>query len=132
MLSTERLPNKLPKIPLTTNLPNQPKGSQSKNSDNSETNHRIVAVYNLHCFLYDVGKPIGRKLGMKSLVCDFVKNHFTFTIAEYPLCWFACISYLTNPIKTKNSENEKKECFLLWNISFTSMTIKIYWKKRKT
>jgi hypothetical protein len=54
---------------------------------------------------------------MKSLVFDFVKNHFAPTVTEYPLCWFACIYYLTNPKKCKGSENEKtrlhftRECF---------------------
>jgi hypothetical protein len=54
---------------------------------------------------------------MKSLVFDFIKNIFAFTITEYPLCWFACISYLTNPKRGKHDENEKtrmhftKECF---------------------
>jgi hypothetical protein len=96
---------------------NQLKDLQSKNSDNCESNHRIVAVFNLQCFLYDVKKPIGGKLGMKSLVFDFVKNHFASTITEYPLCWFACIFYLTKPKKGKNGENENirlylaKQCF---------------------
>jgi hypothetical protein len=86
---------------------NQLKDLQSKNSDNGESNHRIVAVFNLQCFLYGVGKQIGGKLGMKSLVFDFVNNRFASTITEYPLCWFGCISYLTNPKKGKNGENEK-------------------------
>jgi hypothetical protein len=41
---------------------NQLKDLQNKNSDNGESKHRIVAVFNLQCFLYDVGKPIGGKL----------------------------------------------------------------------
>jgi hypothetical protein len=41
---------------------NQLKDLQSKNSDNGESNHRIVAVFNFQCFLYDVGKPIGGNL----------------------------------------------------------------------
>jgi hypothetical protein len=67
--------------------------------------------------LYDVGKPIGGKQGMKSIVFDMVNNRFVCTATEYPLCWFACISYLTNPKYRKNGENEKtrlffaKECF---------------------
>jgi hypothetical protein len=46
-----------------------------------------------------------------------VKNHFASTVTEYPLCWFACISYLTHPKKGKGGENEKtrlhlaKDCF---------------------
>jgi hypothetical protein len=44
----------------------------------------IVAMFNLQDFLYDVGKPIGGKLGMKSLIFDYVKNHFVSTITEYP------------------------------------------------
>jgi hypothetical protein len=74
-------------------------------------------MFNLQCFLYDVGKQIGGKLGMKSLVFDFVKNHFASIITEYTLCWFACISYLTHPKKGKNGENQytrmkcAKECF---------------------
>jgi hypothetical protein len=69
------------------------------------------------CFLYRVGKPIGGKLGIKSLVFDFVKNHFASTVTEYPLCWFTCISYLTNPKRRENGENDKtrmqytRECF---------------------
>jgi hypothetical protein len=70
---------------------NQVKDLQNKNSDNGESNHRVVAVFNLQCFLYDVGKPISGKLGMKSLVFDFVKNHFASNISEYPLCLFAGI-----------------------------------------
>jgi hypothetical protein len=66
---------------------NQLKDLQSENSDNDESNHRIVAVFNLQCFLFNVGKPIGGKQGMKSLVFDFVKNCFASTITEYPLCW---------------------------------------------
>jgi hypothetical protein len=38
---------------------NQLKDLQNKSSDSSESNHRIIAVYNLQCLLYDVGKPIG-------------------------------------------------------------------------
>jgi hypothetical protein len=75
---------------------NQLKDLQSKNGDNGESNHRIIAVFNLQYFLYDVGKPIGGKLRMKSLVFGFVKNHFASTITEYPLCLFVCISYLTH------------------------------------
>jgi hypothetical protein len=96
---------------------NQIKDLQNKNSDNGESNHRIIAVYNLQCFLYDVGKPIGGKQGMKSIVFDMVNNHFACIVTEYPLCWFACISYLTNPKNGKNGENESlrlsfpKECF---------------------
>jgi hypothetical protein len=96
---------------------NQLKDLQNKNSDNGESKHRIVAVFNFQYFLYDFGKPIGGKLGMKSLVFDFVKKHFASTVTEYPLCWFACISYLTHPKKGKNSEEEKakiafaKDCF---------------------
>jgi hypothetical protein len=96
---------------------NQLKDLQSLNSHNSENYHKIIAVYNLRYFLYDVWKAIGGKLGMKSLIFDFVKNHFASTITEYHLCLFACISYLTNPKKCKGGENEKtrmhftRECF---------------------
>jgi hypothetical protein len=74
-------------------------------------------VHNLQCFLYDVGKPIGGKLGMKGVVFDFAKIHFAQTVTEYPLCWFACISYQTHLKKGKNGESEEarmqyiKECF---------------------
>jgi hypothetical protein len=105
---------------------NQLKDLQSKNSDNGESNHRIVAMFNLQCFLYDVGKPIDRKLGMKSLVFDFVKNRFPSTITEYPLCWFACICYLTNPKEVKTVKTKKQECNTLKNVSSISMVIKIY------
>jgi hypothetical protein len=64
-------------------------------------------VFNLHCFLYDVGKAISEKLEMKSVVFNFVKNHFGSTIIEYQLCLLVCISYLTNPKRGKNGENEK-------------------------
>jgi hypothetical protein len=37
-----------------------------KNRDDSESNHRIVVAYNLHCYLYNVGKPIGGKQVEKS------------------------------------------------------------------
>jgi hypothetical protein len=111
---------------------NQLKDIQSKNSDNGESNHRIVAVFNLQCFFYDVGKPIGGKLGMKSLVFDFIKNHFTLIITEYPLCWFECKSYLTNLKKVKVVKMKKQECISLENVSFISMVIRTYLKKRKT
>jgi hypothetical protein len=64
---------------------NKLKNLQSKNSNNGENNHRIVAVFNLQCFLYDVWKQIGGKLGMKNLIFDFVENRFvsTSTITEY-------------------------------------------------
>jgi hypothetical protein len=91
---------------------NQLKDLQSKNSNNRESNHRIVAVFNLQCFLYDVGKLISGKLGMKNLVFDFVKNHFTSTITDYQFCCFACISYLTNPKRCKNGENENTRKYL--------------------
>jgi hypothetical protein len=110
---------------------NQLKDLQNKNSDYGESKHRIVVVFNLQCFLYDVGKPIGGKLGMKSFVFDFVKNHFASTVTEYPLCWFACISYLTNPKKCKNGEAEKQEWALLKIVSFTPMDIRTHLKKRK-
>jgi hypothetical protein len=96
---------------------NQLKDLQNKNSDNGESNHRIIAIYNLQCFLYDVGKPSGGKQGMKSIVFDMVNNRFACTVAEYPLCWFGCISYLTNQKNGRNGENERtrlsfaKECF---------------------
>jgi hypothetical protein len=63
-------------------------------------------------------KLFSGKLGIKNLVFDFVKNKFASTITEFPLCWFACISYLTNPKKGKNGENQHtrmhftRECFL--------------------
>jgi hypothetical protein len=83
---------------------NQLKDLQNKNSDNGESQHRIIAVYNLQCFLYDVGKPIGGKQGMKSIVFDLVNNHFAYNLTEYPLCLFACISYLTNPKREKTEK----------------------------
>jgi hypothetical protein len=65
---------------------NQIKNLHNKNSDNCESNHRIIDIYNLQCFLYDVGKPIGGKQGMKSIVYDMVNNNYASTITEYPLC----------------------------------------------
>jgi hypothetical protein len=38
---------------------------QVKNREDGESNHRIVAVYNLQCYLYNVGKPIGGKQGRR-------------------------------------------------------------------
>jgi hypothetical protein len=55
---------------------NQIKDFRNKNSDNGESNHRIIAASNLHCFLYDVSKPIGGKQGMKNIVFDMVNNSF--------------------------------------------------------
>jgi hypothetical protein len=37
----------------------------------------------------------------------FFKTSFASTITEYHLCWFACISFLTNPKRGKNGENDK-------------------------
>jgi hypothetical protein len=96
---------------------NHLKDLQSKNSDNGESNHRIITMYNLQYFLNDLGKPIGRKVGIKILAFDFVKNSFASTITDYQLCWFGCICYLTNPKRSRNSENEgtrmylAKQCF---------------------
>jgi hypothetical protein len=67
---------------------NQLKDLQSKKSDNSESNHRIVAVFNLQGFLYDVRKPIGGKLGMKSLVFDFIKKILHLLLLNMP---FVCL-----------------------------------------
>jgi hypothetical protein len=36
---------------------------QIKNREDGGSNHMIVAVYNLQCYLYNVGKPIGEKQG---------------------------------------------------------------------
>jgi hypothetical protein len=58
---------------------NQLKDLQNKNSDNGDSHHRIIAVYNLQCFLYDVGKPIGGKEGMNSIVFDVVNNNYKCT-----------------------------------------------------
>jgi hypothetical protein len=41
-----------------------------------------------------------------------VSNHFATTITGYPLCWFPCISYLTNLKKCKGGENEKTKMYL--------------------
>jgi hypothetical protein len=55
-------------------LKTQLKELQIKSREDGESNHRIITVYNLHCYLYNVGKPIGGKQGEKSLLHDFVKN----------------------------------------------------------
>jgi hypothetical protein len=47
---------------------------QVKNREDGDSNHKIVAVYNLQCYLYSVGKPIGGKQGEKSLIYDFIKK----------------------------------------------------------
>jgi hypothetical protein len=96
---------------------NQLKDLQNKNSDNGENNHRIIAICNLQRFLYDVGKPISGKQGMKNIVFDIMNNNYAYTVTEYLFCWFACISYLTNLKNGRNGDNEStrlsfpKECF---------------------
>jgi hypothetical protein len=88
---------------------------QIKNREDGERNHRIVAVYNLQCYLYNVGKPIGGKQGEKSLLHDFVKNLYGYSTDDSALCWFGCISFLINPPKLKESVHEKiakaRQCF---------------------
>jgi hypothetical protein len=52
---------------------------QIKSGGDCENNHRIVAVYN-------VGKLIGGKQNKKSLLHDFVKNRYAYSIDESALC----------------------------------------------
>jgi hypothetical protein len=88
---------------------------QIKNREDGEGNHRIAAVYNLQHYLYNVGKPIGGKQGEKSLIYDFVKNKYAYSIDVSALCWIGCISYLIEPPKLKESAHESiakaKQCF---------------------
>jgi hypothetical protein len=88
---------------------------QVKNREDRESNHRIVAVYNLQCYMYNVGKPIGGKQGEKSLIYDFIKNKYAYAIDDSTLCWFGCISYLIEPPKKGESVNMRmtkaRECF---------------------
>jgi hypothetical protein len=51
---------------------------QIKNREAGESNNKIVAAYNLQCYLYNVGKPIGGKQGEKRLIYDFVKNQYMY------------------------------------------------------
>jgi hypothetical protein len=103
---------------------NQLKDLQSKNSNNGESNHRIVAVFNLQCFLYDLGKSIGEKLGMKNILFDFVKNRLASTVTEYPLCWYTCISYVSNSKKVEMKKMKKQKCNTLNNLSSISIVIR--------
>jgi hypothetical protein len=80
---------------------------QIKSREDGESNHRIVAVYNLQCYLYNVGKQICGKQGEKSLLHDFVKNQYAYSIDDSALCWFGCISFLINPQKLKESVHER-------------------------
>jgi hypothetical protein len=63
----------------------QLKDLQNKSSDTGESNHRIIAEYNIQCFLYDVGKPIGGKQGMKSIVIhpQLLSIHFVSSIVYH-------------------------------------------------
>jgi hypothetical protein len=88
---------------------------QIKYREDCENNHRIVAVYNLQCYLYNVGKPIGGKQGEKSLLHDFVKNWYAYSINDSVLCWLGCISFLIDPPKLKEFVHERiakaRQCF---------------------
>jgi hypothetical protein len=88
---------------------------QIKNKEDCETNHRIVAVYNLKCYLYNVGKPICGKQGEKSMLHNFMKNRYAYSIDESALCWYGCISFLIDPPKLKECVHERitkaRQCF---------------------
>jgi hypothetical protein len=62
-------------------------------------NHTNYKIY----FTNNVGKPIGGKQGKKSLIYDFVKNKYTYSIDDSILCWFGGISFLIDPPKLKES-----------------------------
>jgi hypothetical protein len=59
---------------------------QVKNREDGESNHRIVAVYNLQCYLYNVGKHIGGKQGEKNFIYDLIKCYYYSKF--YPLIRF--------------------------------------------
>jgi hypothetical protein len=50
------------------------KDLQMKNSDNEESNLRVIAVYKLQVFLYNVSKNAGGKIGEKCLISSFIHN----------------------------------------------------------
>jgi hypothetical protein len=66
-----------------------------------------------------VGKPIVGKQGEKSLLHDFVKNHYAYSIDDSALCWFGCISFLIDPPNLKESVHERiakaRQCFYDFN-----------------
>jgi hypothetical protein len=62
-----------------------------------------------------VGKPVGGKQDEKSLLHDFVKNPYTYSIDDSALCWFGCISFLIDSPKLQESMHERiakgRQCF---------------------
>jgi hypothetical protein len=81
------------------------KDLQMKNSDNGESNHRVIAGYRLQVFLYNFSKNTGGKIGEKCLISSFIHNQYAYSIYESTLCWFACVSYFYK--KRKDNENSK-------------------------
>jgi hypothetical protein len=64
-----------------------------KNSDIGESNHRVITVYKLQVFLYNVSKNNGGKIGEKYLISSIIHNQYSYSISESILRWFACVSY---------------------------------------
>jgi hypothetical protein len=81
------------------------KDLQMKNSDSGESYHRVIAVYKLQVFLYNVSKNSGGKVREKCLISSFIHNQYAYSISKSTLCLFTCISYIYK--KRKDNENSK-------------------------
>jgi hypothetical protein len=57
------------------------KDLQMKNSDNGESNHRVIGVYKFQVFLYNVSKNTCGKIGEKGLISSFIYNEYAYLIS---------------------------------------------------
>jgi hypothetical protein len=57
------------------------KDIQIKKSYNGESNHRVIAVYNLQIFLYNVLKLACGEIGEKCLISTFIHNQYAYLIS---------------------------------------------------
>jgi hypothetical protein len=95
------------------------KDLQIKNSDNGESCDRVIAVYKLQVFLYNISKNTGGKIGEKCLISSFIHNQYTYSISASTLYWFTCVSYLYK--KERIMRIVKLELFMQNNFSLIIM-----------
>jgi hypothetical protein len=72
---------------------------QIKNREDDKSNHRVVAMYYIQWYLYNVDKIIGGKEVEKSLIYYFGKKKYVYSIEESALYLFWRTSYLLQPIQ---------------------------------
>jgi hypothetical protein len=69
----------------------------SKNTNRSESSHKVIGVTRLQITLYNSDMKQGTRLAADSKLHQLVRNLHMYTVNIHDLCWFGCMWYLKYP-----------------------------------